>query len=290
MSVFPRYIPQDVTEGDDLLSSVRVIRVSDNAKFLATKISDARTKDVPVFAEKPGRPYDSESDSEDSDSDDEIATYKTRLAGVLLPTAGLSISRILNHPNIISLVDVDRISSRAGDSSMAGRFADLTIWEDMNAGSLAYLLPSVNALPPFDDEASWNILAAQNYGRFSLPESLCWHVLRSISQALLWLHYGVKEVVDFSEEGGHQRKYTQHDDDWQPILIMDVSPSQIWFKKPGGRTGLTYGECKLGGFHSARVTGNQMAIVEPTGNDPVFKQYYHAPVGSKRLRHSNRGT
>jgi hypothetical protein len=142
----------------------------------------------------------------------------------------------------------------------------------MNAGSLAYIVPSINALPPFNDKASWSILSAQNYGRFSLPEGLCWHVLRSISRALLWLHYGVKETP------GSPGDYRNHDDDWQPILIMDVSPSQIWFKKPDGRKGITYGECKLGGFQTARVTGSRMAIAEPMGNEPCFKQHYHAPV------------
>jgi hypothetical protein len=281
MSVFPRYIPLDATEGEGLLSSVRVLRVSDNARFLATKISDARTKDVPIFAEKSGEgASDFEYDSEDSESDDENATYNTKLASVILPTAGLSISRILNHPNIISLVDVDRVSSRAGTPRLAGALADLTIWEDMNAGSLAYIVPSANALPPSDDKASWSMLAAQNYGRFSLPEGLCWHVLRSISRALLWLHYGVKETAGIPEE------YKVHDEDWQPILIMDVSPSQIWFKKPDTRKGLTYGECKLGGFQTARVTGNRMAIAESMGNEPVFKQYYHAPVSILWISHT----
>jgi hypothetical protein len=114
------------------------LRVSDNANFVATKISDARTKDVPIFAEKPTNSQsDSESDPDDSESDDENATYKTKIASVILPTAGVSISRILNHPNIISLVDIDRISARAGTPALAGHLADISIWEDMNAGSLA---------------------------------------------------------------------------------------------------------------------------------------------------------
>jgi hypothetical protein len=112
MSAFPRYVAQDYSEGDDLLSSVRVLRVSDNACFLATKISDARTKDVPIVTEYSGNSQsDTESDFDDSDSEDGKATYNTKLASVLLPTAGVFISRILNHPNIISLVDIDRISA-----------------------------------------------------------------------------------------------------------------------------------------------------------------------------------
>lgn len=124
---------------------------------------------------------------------------------------------------------------------------DFTVWEDMDAGSLSYLLPSPSALPDFDDEVGWHALAAQNYQRFSLPESLCWHVLLSISKGLLWLHYGVKETE------GIRDNWMKHDDDWHPILIRDVSPGQIWFKQP--KKDETYGECKLGGFQWAKVTG-----------------------------------
>jgi hypothetical protein len=66
----------------------------------------------------------------------------------------------------------------------------------------------------------------------------------------------------------------KHDDDWHAVLIRDVSPGQIWFKKAGGRE--TYGVCKLGGFQWAKVTGNVGAKVdiaprmEGAGRDKQF--------------------
>jgi serine/threonine protein kinase len=244
----PRYIPKDTESQSSAASSIRVLRVSDNESFIASPIPDIMTKDP------------------------KKNTITTPLASVLIPTAAVSISRILNHPNIISLVDVTQSISTSGQS-MAGEYGDLTIWEDMDAGCLSYLLPSPNALPDFTDSELWHGLAAQNFQRFSLPESLCWHVLSSISSALLWLHHGVKETEGITGE------FMKHDDDVQPILIRDISPGQIWFKHP--RADETYGECKLGGFQWAKVTGvvgGRIAITNPVENAPREKQFYWAPV------------
>ncbi|KAG9239156.1 kinase-like domain-containing protein [Amylocarpus encephaloides] len=241
-SVFPRYIPRDHSEGGGITSSIQVLRTRDNTAFLASKIPDVRTKDAPLPPVS-----ESDSDSYSSDGESSIAEdegYKTKLADVIIPTAGVAISHILNHPNLISLVDIVQ-NSRPGAS--AGPLSNLTVWEDMNAGCLAYLVPSANFLPSLNDAAAWHALSAPNYNRFSLPESLCWHVLRSISRALLWLHTGYKEDVELN--------WQKHDEDWHPILIRDVSPEQIWFKRPDGRRGETFGECKLGGFQWAKVTG-----------------------------------
>ncbi|KAE8453271.1 hypothetical protein EG329_011338 [Mollisiaceae sp. DMI_Dod_QoI] len=199
-------------------------------------------------------------------------TITTNLATAILPEAAVPLSRILNHPNIISLVDIIHKSVEEGDTKNLGKYSDITVWEDMDAGCLSYLLPPVNNYPAFHDEKSWFNLAAQNFQRFSLPESLCWHVLKSISRALLWLHFGVKETI------GVPGEFLPHDDDWMPILIMDVSPSQIWFKRP--MQGETYGECKLGGFQWARVTGmigGRMALAARMEDAPRRKQYYWAP-------------
>ncbi|TVY75914.1 Serine/threonine-protein kinase ATG1, partial [Lachnellula suecica] len=211
----------------------------------------------------------------------------TKLASVIIPHASLSLSRILNHPNIISLVDIVHTSALPTSTSQAGDYGDLTIWEEMNAGSLAYLLRSVNTLPHFTDAAAWHTLAAPNPSRHSLPESLCWHVLRSISRALLWLHHGVKET------DGIPGEWVNHDEDWHAILIMDVSPSQIWFKKPGGNKGEHYGECKLGGFQWAKVCGSvgaRVAMAQRVEDAPTFKQYYWAPEVYKHTLSWNRAS
>ncbi|KAH6679101.1 kinase-like domain-containing protein [Halenospora varia] len=254
-SIYPRYIPSDPREGSDstVASSIRVLRPSDNTFFLASIIPDVCTKDIPN------------------------PTYTTKLAPVILPTAGKSLSLILNHPNIISLIDIIQPSLLPGSHTTLNNkkpapTADLTIFEDMNAGSLAYLLPSANSYPNPSDTHSWHVLATPNPARFSLPESLCWHVLRSISKALLWLHHGVKETAGIPGE------YMKHDDDWHPILVMDISPGQIWFKRPEG--GETYGECKLGGFQWARVigtVGGEVAVASRVEGAQMVKKWFWAP-------------
>jgi hypothetical protein len=227
--IHPRYIPLDPSEPQTTTSSsIRVLRTSDQALFLACKIPTILTKDV----------------KKDSTT--------TNLASCILPTAAIPLSLILNHPNIISLVDIIQTSALEGSTSQRGPYGDIIVWEDMTAGSLSYLLPDPSTYPPFADHNAWNLLAAQNFHRFSLPESLCWHVLKAISRALLWLHYGVKE--------GGTGEWEECDEDWQTVLIMDISPGQIWFKKPRGEE--TYGECKLGGFGRARVMQGKGGGVE----------------------------
>lgn len=267
MSIHPRYIPINPSEPQDIASSVPVLRTADNSTFLASKVPEVYTKDSPLDP--------NELDINKTKSPDDPQTYNTKLASVIIPHAALSLSRILNHPNIISLVDVVQNSALNGSTSEAGEYGDITVWEDMNAGSLAYLTRSVNSLPAFADAAAWHRLASPNLARPSLPESLCWHVLRSISRALLWLHHGVKETEGIPGE------WSRHDEDWQAILIMDISPSQIWFKKPGGLKGEFYGECKLGGFQWAKVCGSvgaRVASASRVEDAPIFKQWYWAPV------------
>jgi hypothetical protein len=176
-------------------------------------------------------------------------------------------------------VDIVQTSSQDGSTSEAGKYGDITVWEDMDAGSLAYILPSPNLLPDFDDEDGWHTLSGQDFKRFSVPESLCWHVLESIARALLWLHHGIKQTE------GIEGDYNLHDDDWHPILIRDVSPEQIWFKKPRAQRGETYGECKLGGFQWAKVTGavgGRVASAPRVIGASREKQFYWAPVSNIR--------
>ncbi|PBP24989.1 putative protein kinase [Diplocarpon rosae] len=231
-----RYTVQNPAEAQNNASSIRVIRASDQATYLATKIPDVVTADL---AGEPTR---------------------TTLADVILPVAAVPLSLILNHPHLVSLVDIVRDSS------------SVTIWEDMDGGSLSYLLPSASTYPPFHDAATWHSLASQNSRRPALPEGLCWHVLRSISRALLWLHHGVKETA------GVPGAWMRHDDDWHAILIMDVSPGQIWFKQPVADE--SFGECKLGGFQWARVAGTvgaTVALAQRIENAPLEKQYFLSP-------------
>lgn len=54
--------------------------------------------------------------------------------------------------------------------------------------------------------------------RSDIPESLCWHVLGGITQALLWLHYGHKHTFPFDQ-------HIIHDDDWHPVIIAEINPT-----------------------------------------------------------------
>lgn len=245
----PLYLPRNPSEVQTKASSISVLRTSDNASFLATRIPDTVCKDV------------------------KADTYTTRLSDCIIPVAALPLSRICNHKNIVSIIDIVRNTHVEGDVSEPNKYADITVWEDMNAGALSYVLPLANTYPALDDELSWHTLASQNFQRFSLPEGLCWHVLRSISRALLWLHHGVKESLDVPGE------WASADADWQAILIMDVSPGQIWFKHPRGDE--TYGECKLGGFSRAKVCGSvnaRMAQAPRDDSTPFVKRFFWAPV------------
>jgi len=83
------------------------------------------------------------------------------------------------------------------------------------------------------------------------------------------------------ETEGIKGDWMKHDDDWQPILIRDISPGQIWFKHPKGEE--HYGECKLGGFQWAKVTGfpgAKIAMANRVEGASVERQYYWAPVCS----------
>ncbi|KAG0646016.1 Serine threonine-kinase ATG1 [Hyphodiscus hymeniophilus] len=249
-----RQFIHDSEPQSSLVSSLSVTRAVDNERFLATEIPKTLTKDR---------------------GQDRITTP---LAPCILPSTAVTLSLILNHPHIISLVDIQPITSLSGSVSESGPNADLTIWEDMNAGTLAYLLPDVSDLPSVNDAVGWHALCSVDLSRPSLPESLCWHVLRSISKALLWLHYGVKETE------GIRGEYLKHDDDWHAILIRDISPSQIWFKKARGRSDNfgpeTYGECKLGGFHWAKVTGtveSRVAVASRVEDASREKTLFWAP-------------
>lgn len=247
---YPQYVLKDAEAQSSFASSLTVLRIADNACFLASQIPEIKTKDP------------------------KKDTANKLLAPAIIPTAGAPVSRILNHPNIISLVDIVQASSFLG-KSIHGNCSNLIIWEDMDAGCLEYLLPSPNNLPGFIDSKGWHTLAAQSFQRFSLPESLCWHVLISISKALLWLHYGVKETEGVPGEA------IQHNNNWHPVLIRDISLGQIWFKKP--RPNETYGECKLGGFQWAKITGlvgGGIAIATRVDDASREKQLYWAPVSS----------
>lgn len=243
--VQPKYVLRNPLEVRENTKSIQLIRIKDNESFLGFPIPDKKV------------------------SSDRNPEWKISLASAVLPTAGVPLSRILNHPNIVGLVDIIHTDSLAGSTKHAGITANTAVYEDMNQGSLDLILPNPENYPKFTDLAAWRAHATPNPNRFSLPESLCWHVLSNINKALLWLHTGVKQT-DTKDD------WQKHDDDWQPILIRDVSPKQIWFKRTGG--GATYGQCKLGGFGKAVVTGFPGGNVAKSEKKEGLSWHFQAPV------------
>lgn len=167
-----------------------------------------------------------------------------------LQHAGLSILRLLNHPHLLALRDIVHTTSIPGEHASQS----YTVHEATNAGTLADLLPSTTPAPsPHANVPPHGLSHASEFGSppqtpfVPLPEALCWNVLLALSSALLWLHYGVKAV-----DPGN---LAPHDDDWQPVLIRDLSPKNVFFMQPEVDSWKPYGACKLGGFGKAKVVG-----------------------------------
>ncbi|KAK2061026.1 hypothetical protein LY76DRAFT_603608 [Colletotrichum caudatum] len=163
---------------------------------------------------------------------------------------GRNVSYILNHENIISLAGYLRqqpIHPRVDATE------DYLVWDICDGGTLENLL----ANPDADTDP----------GCF-LPESICWHVLVSIMRALVWLHDGYRQEVNWVSG---ERRWTKTDAEWMPILHRGISAQTVFFQHSRGRE--TYGVCKLGKFGNAFVSG------VPARRD-------EAPDGEKPLPHS----
>ncbi|EMD00131.1 hypothetical protein BAUCODRAFT_21786 [Baudoinia panamericana UAMH 10762] len=122
---------------------------------------------------------------------------------------------VLNHPNLIRMVEHD------GFGTLYTRKE--TAWEYCNAGTLNGLL-----------------LAHQGEG---LPESLIWHTLVSLLQAVFHLRTG-----RYTLESGQDSTPLPG---WKPIAHNCITPVNIFYCHPGKTSGFrvpTYGDCKLGNF------------------------------------------
>ncbi|OHW97386.1 g2-specific serine threonine protein kinase [Colletotrichum incanum] len=163
---------------------------------------------------------------------------------------GRNMSHIFNHENIISLAGYLRqqpVHPRVDATE------DYLVWDICDAGTLENLLASPDA--------------EREPGCF-LPESLCWHVLVSIMRALVWLHDGYRQEVNWVTG---ERRWMKTDAEWMPILHRRISAETVFFQHSRGRE--TYGVCKLGKFGNAFVSG------VPARRDG-------APEGEKPLPHT----
>jgi len=164
---------------------------------------------------------------------------------------------VLNHSNLVSLVDCFRL--QVSSSSNRSRERLFTVWDYCDAGSLGNLLmPSIprpqepQALPAIEDATmEVDTPGPQDQKMKFLPESFCWHVLTSVLKALAWLHDGISEVVE-TENGAWERRYENLD--WQPMLHRDITPQNIFLGHPRRRE--WYGPVKLGNYGSLVVSGH----------------------------------
>ncbi|WQF83936.1 Putative protein kinase [Colletotrichum destructivum] len=145
---------------------------------------------------------------------------------------GRNVSHILNHENIISLAGYLR---QRPVHPHVDATEDYLVWDICDAGTLENLLAERDC--------------EREPGCF-LPESLCWHVLVSAMRALVWLHDGYRQDVDWVTG---ERRWKKTDAEWMPILHRGISAQTIFFQHPRGRE--TYGVCKLGKFGKAFVSG-----------------------------------
>ncbi|KAL5092341.1 hypothetical protein Trisim1_001600 [Trichoderma cf. simile WF8] len=170
---------------------------------------------------------------------------------------GDSIAQIFNHENIISIAGHIKTHPFIGTAAVAGeaqlsRPRNYIVWDYCDAGNLSGLF----------------LCMPRNKSRdFYLPESLCWHVLTSLLNAITYLHDGKRLFLDTKVPAGEERQWLPVDQDWNPILHRAIEPVNIFFQHPRGSE--TYGLCKLGNFEHAVVTNH---VIPPDDGPEVVDE------------------
>ncbi|KAK4085291.1 uncharacterized protein Triagg1_281 [Trichoderma aggressivum f. europaeum] len=164
---------------------------------------------------------------------------------------GPAIAQIFNHENIISIAGHIKTNSvvtaaPAAEDPQLSRPKNYIVWDYCDAGNLSALFDYMPRGSP----------------DFYLPESLCWHVLTSLLNAITYLHDGKRLFLDTKAPAGEERQWLPVDQDWNPILHRAIEPENIFFQHPRGSE--TYGPCKLGNFEHAVVTNH---VITP-GDEP----------------------
>ncbi|KAI0515018.1 hypothetical protein F5B22DRAFT_609395 [Xylaria bambusicola] len=171
---------------------------------------------------------------------------------------------VLNHPNLVNLVDSFAIDfSPAGSRSRKQWFL---VWDYCDAGNLGNLFvppqprpqdrPSSLTVKEEDGNGDTEMkdmplsTKAQEEHQMFLPESFCWHVLTSVLRALAWLHDGIRDVV---VQDRHWERLGE-DIDWSPMLHRNITPQNIFLGHPRRRE--SYGPVKLGNYGRLFVSGH----------------------------------
>ncbi|KAI1356149.1 hypothetical protein F5Y01DRAFT_268679 [Xylaria sp. FL0043] len=235
----------------------KISRKSDRMEYLAQDVTDVLFTNV--------------------DDGDQKPTDYGHLLGPEGENLMRQVQRVLNHPNLVSLVDCFAIQVAS-----SGKFSNkkwFTVWDYCDAGNLANLL--VAPEPSLQDRTQRNSTkresedgdtemedappksANQDDSKF-LPESFCWHVLTSVLRALAWLHDGVRDVV----LEGHVWKRLYEDPDWSPILHRAITPENIFIGHPRRRE--LYGPVRLGNYGRVFVSAHCQAAGEK--HSPTFSK------------------
>ncbi|KAI1141600.1 hypothetical protein F5Y05DRAFT_267461 [Hypoxylon sp. FL0543] len=218
----------------------KVCRQMDRIEFLAHDITDQLTTD-------PRNPEENQTD---------LAS----LINSEHPDIASLVGRILNHENLVNMVDMITVQkSNAGGPPVQRTYA---VWDFCDAGNLGNLLANTHvpdSKPTTDPDEEWEeeeeppILEEDEGQRIEktvfLPESLCWHVLISVLRALAWLHNGSR---DAKEDNG--RVEMRPNADWEPMLHRNITPTNIFFKHP--RRDEWYGSCKLGNYSRLAISSH----------------------------------
>lgn len=173
-----------------------------------------------------------------------------------------SVKAVLNHPNLVCLVDY--FALQFSDSGKLGREQWFAVWDYCDAGNLGNLLLPPQPRPQDhtssvrqesddgDTEMTDASLEPEEREDIKfLPESLCWHVLASLLRALAWLHDGVYDVVQ-GEDGRWER--IDEGPDWSPMLHRNITPQNVFIGYPRRRE--WYGPVKLGNYGRLFISGH----------------------------------
>ncbi|KAL6818545.1 hypothetical protein GGI42DRAFT_310187 [Trichoderma sp. SZMC 28013] len=169
---------------------------------------------------------------------------------------GPAIAQIFNHENIISIAGHVKTNSvvtaaPAAEDPQLSRPKNYIVWDYCDAGNLDALFQCT----------------PRRSSDFYLPESLCWHVLTSLLNAITYLHDGKRLVLDPKAPTGEERQWLSVDQDWNPIVHRAIEPKNIFFQHPRGSE--TYGLCKLGNFEHAVVTNH---VITPDDGPDVMNE------------------
>ncbi|CAN8098137.1 unnamed protein product [Discula destructiva] len=180
----------------------------------------------------------------------DVDVSQPEFAALLDRGAGDAVAAVLNHPNLVSFIDLHRTRFWTGTVFESQNYA---IFDYCDAGTLRNFIDKTSVRPKVE-------IGSQQVLQW-LPESLVWHVATSLLSALTWLHDGFRQedTIIWEEDGSATRGVVEEGpldrgEDWFPILHRDIQTEQVFFQHPKGIE--TYGHCKLGGFGRVVVSGH----------------------------------